>query len=160
MRVAYIDIETTGVSRSEDTIVEIGMLIPGVCQHQSLVKPYGDPERWENGQRIHGITIEEAEKKGNEVHWVLNECKIALKVYKVDAICGHNLKRFDLPRIEDRCPDFWDGQVIDTMILAKDSDQFESCSLERLVDHFEIENKQAHRALSDCYATYELHKRL
>lgn len=50
--------------------------------------------------------------------------------------------------------------VMDTMKLARRNVKAINYKLSTLCDYYGIKNKQAHRALSDVYATYKLFEKL
>lgn len=155
-----IDIETTGIKRDSEIIefaaarVRDGAIVD---TFQELVKPQMPiPEEI---TRITGIREAEVEM-ARSIYEVLPDL---LDFIGDDVLVGHNISGFDLDII-----DFWAGIVldkqitndcIDTLNLSKEI-QLKHHTLEVMCDYFGIENKTAHRALSDVIATIELYYHL
>ena len=164
MEYVVFDIETTGLNPRSDRIVEIGalrvkdgevidtfeiLINPGIEIPQTVID-------------IHGITndmVKDAAFPGVALQQFVSFCE------GVDFLIGHNAVRFDYPFIENECtrymvkyPKF---KIKDTIFSArKRLKGLRSYSLKALCRIFQIENKQAHRALSDVYATYEVYEKL
>ena len=99
----FIDTETTGLLHENCRIVSICWI---VCQHEKiidqsyfLIKPDGFkiPAK---STAIHGITQEDAEKKGYCIKLVLNKFEQALN--KCRSIVAHNVE-FDIAAILKEC---------------------------------------------------------
>ncbi|MEC9484552.1 MAG: 3'-5' exonuclease [Candidatus Izemoplasma sp.] len=164
MDYVVFDIETTGLNPRTDRIIEIGALRikngEVVDSFEQLINPgITIPD---NVIAIHGITnemVKDALFPGIALQEFISFCE------GVDFLIGHNAVRFDYPFIENECtrymvkyPKF---RVKDTIFSArKRLKGLRSYSLKALCRIFQIENKQAHRALSDVYATYEVYEQL
>ncbi len=164
MSYIVFDIETTGLDTSNDRIIEIGAVKVKngeiIEVFEELINP-GFPIPFKITQ-ITGIDdnlVESANYPG-----------VALQLFKnfikdTDYIIGHNAKRFDYPFLQSeyRRNGIRFDEVIckDTIWEAKRRfRRLPGYSLRRLCDHFGITNRNAHRALSDVYATHELYLKL
>ncbi|MCY9733586.1 3'-5' exonuclease [Paenibacillus alvei] len=80
---------------------------------------------------------------------------------KTPILVGHNLHRYDFELLRTYMERFklppWKGQLLCTKKTAKKAQLIvNNYKLETLCHLFGIQNKSAHRALSDCEATFEL----
>lgn len=152
-----LDIETTGLSSLHSEIIEIGALcVRGgevVDEFSHLVKPIKriPPQITE----LTGISNETV-KDADGIEYVLPEF---LYFAGDDIIAGHNIG-FDMRFIYDRALFFGTAflnDTFDTMAasrkLHKDMKHHRLCDL---VSYYGITNDNAHRALSDCYATHRV----
>lgn len=164
MKYVVFDIETTGLDTMNDRIIEIGavkvenreiietfeqLINPGISIPLKITKITG----------IDDTLLEDAHYPGV----VLTMFKDFIK--DVDFIIGHNAKRFDYPFLESeyrRNAIRFEGITCkDTIWEAKRRfRRLPGYSLARLCNHFGIVNRNAHRALSDVYATHELFLKL
>lgn len=173
---AFVDIETTGLDPDTHEIISIGVVL--VFQDWSGTKPVFEtieefelkvkPESIENAEpvalRVNGY---------NEADWIFAyKLPEAMKIFSEktsDAIMvAHNIS-FDYIFIDKAfrttgVPNKLHYHKLDTISIAfaklhgdKDIDRF---SLRNLGEHFGIENKNAHSALPDARATFELYKKL
>ncbi len=173
---AFVDIESTGLDPDRHEIISIGCVL--VSQDWSGDKPsFETIEEFE--LKIKPEKIENADKVAlrvngyNEADWVFGyNLMEAMKIFAektVDMIMvGHNVA-FDYLFIDKAfhitgIPNKMHYHKLDTISIAfaklhtdKDIDRF---SLRNLCEHFGIENKNAHTALSDSRATFELYKKL
>jgi DNA polymerase III epsilon subunit-like protein len=109
----------------------------------------------------------------NEVDWLFAvELKEAMKLFadKTDGaiFVAHNVtfdygfinQAFKKTEVENKMH----YQKLDTISLAfavlHDNDDMNKLSLKALTEYYEIENKKAHSAFADAYATYELFKKM
>lgn len=157
-----LDIETTGLSKFRDAILEIGCIkirnhevVDKMCV---LIHPHQTISSYITS--INHITNEMVEREGIE----LEEALIQLYDFiEEDILIGHNLS-FDMGFIcqkSDECLGLsFDNQCIDTLSLARRKLCLPNYKLETLCNYYHIENKKAHRALSDVIATYELFEKL
>lgn len=75
-------------------------------------------------------------------------------------IVGHNVKTFDLPFLARNGLDLKDRLAVDTVNLARTTPlNVKNYKLETLTDFYKIET-QAHNALNDVLATYEIYNNL
>jgi DNA polymerase III epsilon subunit-like protein len=155
MKLAFIDIETTGLTAGYHQIIEIAI----ITEHNGAIDVYCT--------RIKPNDIHRADKKAlqingyNEIEWIdapydyevvdqiaekLNGCTLV----------GHNVQ-FDHEFIEDLC---WRHKVklnckhrmIDTVTLAHEHLYFvRSHSLDSIREFFGMSSYGSHRALKDCH---------
>ncbi len=157
-----LDIETTGLSKYKDTIIEIGCIkVRNHCvidEFQVLV----DPHRFITPfiSYLTGISNEMVQHEGIEI----SDALIALYDFLGDdIILGHNVS-FDMGFIQFQSNLelglVFDNQLMDTMKLARKLIHCENYKLVTLCQFFDVQNNQAHRALGDVYATFEVYKKL
>jgi DNA polymerase III alpha subunit (gram-positive type) len=104
MIIAAFDLETTGVDKQKDRIIEIGLVLYSTGQRRALestcflVDPGGAPIT-EEISGITGIYANAVEKFGYDEESALNAyCEF---YNKAEAVIGHNILRFDLPIINN-----------------------------------------------------------
>jgi len=150
----FLDLETTGLSFSEDKIIEIGAI---KVENNEIVDTFhflvipGIPVPF-NIQKLTGITEEEIKKEGK----LFDEIKPAfLKFIGNNHIVGHNIS-FDRNflsasglKLKNK---FLDTCELACIILPT----LGHYSLDFLVKKFKIRKKELHRALADCEDTYKL----
>ncbi len=153
-----IDIETTGLSYTQDDIIEISAL-----KYEKAVKTdsYNTLIRLSHPLPKHiiqltGITDQDL-AGGKTVKEALKE----LKGFCGDEVLVFHNQSFDLNFLNYHLEKSWKtrfyNQTLDTLELSKIFLPYlDNHRLETLAAHFEIENKNAHRAASDSEATAEL----
>jgi len=166
---AFVDIETTGLSVIEHEIIEIGCVI---TDHKLKIK-----EEFEI--KIKPKNIENANKTAlkinhyNEEDWENGiEIKDALKIFskkvKDCIMVGQNVA-FDSGFLEynfekNNLKNTLHYHRLDTISIAwarfHDDLDVSHFSLREMCKRFNIENKNPHSALSDAQATFELYKKL
>ena len=155
-----IDLETTGLSPSSDEIIEFGAVLVEngrvVAEFSSLANPGHeiDPQI----VRLTGIT-NSALSKARPVKDVLYDF---LHFVADHPIVGHNVG-FDVNFLYDSAMRHFghgiDNDWIDTMRLARRSvHSVSNHKLATLLNHYGIENKNAHRACSDARCAHELYE--
>jgi len=173
---AFVDIESTGLDPDLHEIISIGCVM--VSQDWGNDKPSFDvieefelkikPEKIENADPV-ALRVNGYDPADWVFAYTLPE---AMKIFSgktVDAIMvAHNVafdylfidRAFRKTEVENKMH----YHKLDTISIAfaklhtdKDIDRF---SLRNLCEHFSIENKNAHTALSDARATFELYKKL
>lgn len=164
MKYVVFDIETTGLDTSNDSIIEIGAVKvvdnEVVEEFEELINPgFSIPDHITRINGIDNMLVRDADYPPN----VLNRFHDFIK--DVDFVIGHNAKRFDYPFLvsEFRKNGIkFDGVMCkDTMWIARAKlRRLRGYSLRALCEQFDVKNKQAHRALSDVYATFEVYKHL
>jgi len=165
MEYVVFDIETTGLDTLNDRIIEIGALKIKddlvVGEFNRLINPgILIPEIV---TRINGITNEMVV---NEDYPGVVLSQFSKFIEGVDFLIGHNAIRFDYPflksEFERNYVKSYDYIVKDTLRIAriKLRRELRSYTLKNLTAYYGIINREAHRALSDVYATYELYKKL
>jgi DNA polymerase III epsilon subunit-like protein len=172
-KLAFIDIETTGIKLMKHEIIEIGCLIAvqypdGSFQVKEEFEIKVKPERIEDADikalRINGYSAD---------GWLFAHSKqeamqmLALKTESA-VMVAHNVgfdysfiqKAFEECGIENKM--FYAN--IDTLTLAiaklKDNEDVGRYTLRAMCEHFGIKNERAHTALADVRATFELFKKL
>lgn len=159
MHESYIvlDIETTGISPTENKITEIGAvkIINGqvVDRYEQLINPQVAIS--EHITSITGITNEMvADQPTIEV--VLPQFITFLEDH---IIVGHNIM-FDYKFLKINASKLglaFEKKAMDTLAIARKTlRNLTSRSLESLCLHYEINRERGHRAYDDAYATYEL----
>lgn len=172
--IGIIDIETGGFSTTKNGVCEIALLIVSEDLYEIiegfsiLIKPYTRADDTDelvsykdDAMAVHGITLEQLE---NEGHYVSEACKIVLNKLKensVSILMGHNINAFDIPKVEHLMVRFLGESLkdYDTICTLKKSRKYlqaKSNKLEDLCEEYGIEQKESHRALSDCYSTLGL----
>ncbi len=165
MEYVVFDIETTGLDTDNDRIIELGAIrikdAEVIGEFNKLINP-GIVIPFEV-TNINGITNEMVADK-DYPGVVLSQFNKFIE--GVDFLIGHNAIRFDYPFLKSefrrnfvRSSDY---DVKDTVRIAriKLRRQLRSYTLKNLTQYYGIVNREAHRALSDVYATYELYKKL
>lgn len=169
---AFIDVETTGFNPDTHEIVELGLVI---AQFKDDVLTVTD----QLDLKIHPTHIESADPGAlrvngyNEADWLFaTTLTDAMRVFaeKTEGaiFVAHNMafdygfiaKAFETTGIENKMH----YQKLDTLSMAfavlHGVDDATRLSLGALCDYFSIENKKAHSAFADTYATYEVFKKL
>ncbi len=169
---AFIDVETTGLDNEIAEIIELGVVIAKMKDGELVVTDQLD-------LKIHPQHIETAEPAAlrvngyNEADWLfavtLEDAMKSFSEKTSGAIfVAHNLT-FDYGFIEKALKktgteNKMHYHKLDTIALAfgvlHDQDDISKFSLKALTEHYGIENKKAHSAFADAYATYELFKKL
>ena len=150
------DLETTDVKTDLAEIIELAALkvVDGVPTEtfQTLVKPVAAISQ----------TITELTHITNAM--VLDSPSIEqvvpdfFKFAHGCILCGHNIAGFDYPilnRIAEKSGYNFDNELVDTLLLArKYLTELPNCKLETISKTFGITHENAHRAMSDVYATW------
>jgi len=164
MSYVVFDIETTGLSTTDDRIIEIGAVKveDGIVleEFDMLMNPgVHIPDRVSEINNIYDDMLEEAELPGAVLY------KFHQFIQGVDFLVGHNAKRFDYPFLENEFDRHYvkyePFNVKDTVWFARSKVKgLKSYSLSALCKVFNIDNVNAHRALSDVYATHQVYLEL
>ena len=169
---AFIDVETTGFDSDTAEIIELGVVIAKLKDGELIVTDQLD-------LKIHPEHIETAEAGAlrvngyNEADWLFAvTLEDAMKSFadKTDGaiFVAHNLT-FDYSFIKEAfkktgIENKMHYHKLDTITLAfailHNQDDMNRFSLKALTEYYSIENKKAHSAFADAYATYELFKKL
>ncbi len=174
-KLAFIDIETTGLSLDKHEIIQIGCVL--VSQDNDGNKNFKITEEFEIKIKPENITTADPvalKINGyNEANWKdgvkLKEAMETLS-RKTDGamMVGHNVsfdwafleKAFEKTGVKNNMH----HRKLDTISIAfaklYDIDGVEKVSLKFLCEHFGVENKKAHTALSDARATFEIFVKL
>ena len=165
MEYVVFDIETTGLDTYNDRIIELGAVRVKddvvVGEFNRLINPgITIPFVVTN---INGITNEMVADEDYPGVVLSHFNKF---IEGSDFLIGHNSIRFDYPFLQSEFKRNFvkskDYLVKDTLRIArlKLGRRLRSFTLQNLAQFYGIENREAHRALSDVYATYELFKKL
>lgn len=172
-KLAFIDVETTGIKILQHEVIEIGCMIVvqldnGSFQVKEEFEVKVKPEHIETADtkalRINGY---------NEDAWMFAHSKqeaMQMLAEKTEGavMVAHNVgfdysfiqKTFEECGIENKM--FYAN--IDTLTLAlaklKDNEDVTRYTLRAMCDHFGIKNEKAHTALADVRATFEMFKKL
>ncbi len=145
-----LDIETTGLDKEKDSIIEIGAVVwkDGKEEKSFSQTVFYDKSLPEFIRKLTGIAEKEL-KKSPPIQQVIKEFSDFLPPQNKTIIIGHNIK-FDTGFIEKHMPEIANYQTIDTLILSRiafpDSPYH---SLEFLIHKLRIKTDH-HRALSDA----------
>jgi DNA polymerase III epsilon subunit-like protein len=165
LRLIWFDIETTGFNIFHHNIIEIAAVDNKGKEFSCLIKCNTSlPKKI---TQITGITDEILYQEGIEIIDALKKFREFLLDNQGNTtyLIGHNSYSFDIPFIKAQFMKynlkFPSYESLDTMRIAQFIMPSEwSHSLNYLCQLFGIENKQAHRALSDVYATQAIYKNL
>ncbi|MFA5791519.1 MAG: 3'-5' exonuclease [Candidatus Paceibacterota bacterium] len=166
---AFIDIETTGLNFIKNEIIEIGCVLTTptlevIEEFELKIKP----ERIDNADPV-ALKVNHYDPILWERAYSLEKAiKIFLKKVKGCIMVGQNVA-FDSGFLEYvfnkiEMENTMHYHKLDTISIAwaklhKKTD-IEHFSLREMCKYFDIENKNAHTALSDARATFELYKKL
>ncbi len=164
MRYVVFDIETTGLDTWNDRIIEIGAVKVEdgqvIEEFEMLINPgVSIPAEVSAINNIYDDMLVNAKLPG-EVLYRFHEF-----IKDVDYLVGHNAKRFDYPFLQSEFDRHYikynPFQVKDTVWVARSKVKgLRSYSLSALCRVFNITNENAHRALSDVYATHYVYLEL
>jgi DNA helicase II / ATP-dependent DNA helicase PcrA len=160
-RIVVFDVETTGLSTSDDEVIEIAALeiVRGKvgAPFRRLIRPrrsVGDSEQ------IHGYDDATLAREGEDAATVFAEF---LQFARDAHLVGHNV-RFDLAIVQSNCarlnidvPRFDHDDTLDLARRFVTADRFD---LESLAAGLSLESAPTHRALDDVRTTAELLIRL
>jgi DNA polymerase III epsilon subunit family exonuclease len=164
MKYVVFDIETTGLDTKKDRILEIGAV---KVENGIVIDEF-------NKMMNPGISIPPHVSEINHIydHMVCDKPHPGVVLqefynfYKdCDYIIGHNAKKFDYPFLTQEYIRYMvkvePFTVKDTMWVARSKIKgLRSYSLKALCNIYGVTNKDAHRALSDVYATHEVYLKL
>lgn len=160
------DLETTDLKTEIAEIIELAALkvIDGVPTEtfQTLVKPLATiSEEITNITHISNAMVLDAPS-------IENVMPDFFKFTHGSILCGHNIAGYDYPiiaRISEKMGYNFDNELCDTLLLArKYLTELPNCKLETISKAYGISHENAHRAMSDVYATFgalqEISKRM
>lgn len=157
------DLETTGISIRKDKIIEISALKVKsgkvVEEFNRLVNPGCSIPFY--ATQVNNITDEMVENAPT-IDEVLPDF---LEFVGDNVLLGQNIQRFDMDIIYRECRDNGfekpENNFVDTLPLSRAClPQMTNHKLSDLADHFGISTEGAHRALADCYMTYQVYEKM
>ena len=161
-RLVWFDIETTGFNPFKNEIIELAAVDNYGNEFNELICPKSSISK--KITEITGITREMVKDK-ETIETIMSKFIEFLSVKDsglTTYLIGHNSHSFDVPFIKAKCSElnikFPNVIHLDTMRMAQYimDDQW-SHNLATLCNEFNISNTNAHRALSDVYATQVLY---
>lgn len=156
-----IDIETTGLSPSCDEIIELsGLKIRDnrvIKEFSSLVNPKREISDFITN--LTGIKSSMLDK-APDIKTVLPEF---IDFIADDTILGHNIG-FDLSFIRTKLRRYFGKELpnaqMDTLQIAKKTIKLKNYKLTTIAQNYNIDTKNNHRGLKDCYITFEVYNNL
>lgn len=158
-----VDLETTGLSFTEDEIIEIGAILVKDKQieasYSALIKP--NKKLPASIQSLTGISNEMLDVEGR----VLSEVILEFLTFVEDLpIVSHNVN-FDYGFLRLACQNLnlplLSNRSIDTLSLARRLlDDVRDFKLQTLVEYFNIETDTKHRSLADCISIHMVYEKL
>jgi len=169
---AFVDIETTGFDRDVHEIIELGVVLAKLKDDTLVVTDKIDV-------KIKPTNLESAEPAAlrvngyNDADWLFaTNLEDAMRIFSEKTagavFVAHNVT-FDWGFIETalkktNTENRLHFHKLDTVAIAfatlKDNEDINKLSLRALCEYFLVENKRAHSAFADAYATYEVFKKL
>jgi len=157
-----LDFETTGLSPSNDEIIEIGAVKVHGCkvvdEFSTLINPYISIPFYIT--KITGISDSMVQESPD----ICETLPSLLEFIGEQTIIAHNAN-FDINFLYDQCqlemgvP--FRNDFIDTMRVSRQFfKHFPNHKLDTLAKEFNVLNTGAHRALSDCYCTQEIYEKM
>lgn len=180
MKTIFFDIETTGLSSTTESILEIAAVVIDsdfniLDTYQSFINP-GKPVPYMI-TKLTGIDNNTVKSARSE-YVVLNDFMNFVKKHKPDQVGGHNIKRFDLRWIETKTNKYQitnhlNLEIVDTLeyatYLHKEGVLVDyravtekgrvSFKLEHLVNYFGLDG-QTHRAIDDVLQNVTVYRNL
>lgn len=156
-----VDIETTGLSPQKDDIIELSAL---KVRDNEVVEEFSTLLKSPKGVNsfISGLTGITNSMLSNApiIEDVLPEF---LTFVGNDIILGHNVN-FDMRFIKAKTQlvlnKMVENSIMDTMIFAKKNLDLSNYKLTTIAQYYDIDTKNNHRGLKDCYITFEVYNKL
>ena len=164
IRLIWFDLETTGFNKFKNRIIEIAALDNLGKTFSTLVNPECFiPKKITEITHINNDMVKDSPIIEEALH-DFNEF-LRIDQHKTTFIIGHNSIGFDMPFIKYNFSKynikFPQMRAIDTLYMSQLLLPHEySHKLSRMCELFGIDNNNAHRALSDVYATRILYNQL
>lgn len=176
--IAFLDTETGGFSISKNGVCEIALVAVNekfevVHEFHCYIKPYTRADDTDelvsykdDAMEINGLSVEFLIENGIDVTEAMNLAHLFLKKHGITKIIGHNVKIFDIPRVEHLLMRFLKESImyLDSECTLKMSREKwpsrASHKLEHLCEWLDIPNPDKHTAKGDCYSNIELYKKL
>ena len=181
MKILFYDLETTGLSRNYNEILNIAAIVYNdetdsiEAEFNRYIKPK-EAISW-NITRLTGITNEMVKNCSNE-GLTLYEFTEWVRHQNCSAVAGHNIIMFDIPWIDTKCKKYTienplPSYVIDTLPMAKEAYAAGtlpgynyttekgnlSFKQEYLMNYWDL-GTQEHLALSDVQYDIQIYKKL
>jgi len=172
MLILALDLETSDLSPEKGKILELAYVLKRVGEPRAwkMRTEFIYDKTWEpdfipkEAQLINGISTDNCRRFGVPLSGIAREINFIIQTHKVDAICGHNLRGFDMPylmhHIGGLSVDHWENikscPIIDTMTDVEYPTQMKARNLVHLCAEHGFLNFQAHSALADVVATLRL----
>ena len=157
------DLETTGLSTTDDSVVEISAIkvIDGVTtgEFSTLVNPGKHIPDYVSC--IHGITDDMV----SDAPSMEEALRDFIDFIGDLVLVGHNIKRFDMGFIQRDAVRYFGepltNGIVDTLCLSRRYlPDLPSHSLGALADHYNVSYEGAHRALVDCRINKQVYDKL
>ena len=156
-----VDIETTGLSPQRDDIIELSALkvrdTKVVEEFSTLLKSSKGVNSFISG--LTGIT----NSMLNNAPIIEDVLPEFLAFIGNDIILGHNVN-FDMRFIKAKTQlvlnKMVENSIMDTMIFAKRNLELPNFKLTTIAQYYDIDTKNNHRGLKDCYITFEVYNKL
>ena len=157
------DLETTGISCKNDQIIEISAVkVKGgemIEEFSTLVNPGREIPYY--ASQVNGITDEMVED-APDISEVMGDF---IEFIGDFPLVGHNIHAFDMKFIYRDCEMLFgrvpDNIYVDTLLLSRHLfPQMQHHKLSDMAELFDIDNEQAHRALSDARANQMVYESL
>ena len=154
-----LDIETTGLSADNDSIIEVGAL---EIKNNEIQKEYSQLVKYDGTvpdtiKNITGIDETLLDEKGRDIYEVL--CEL------FEFICGKTVFIYNAPfdigflkkEAEKNSINFPDIKVRDILAKARDKiSKLDNYRLETVAEYLGISDRQMHRAVEDCRILHEV----
>lgn len=156
MRIAFFDVESTGLDVYRDRIVDIAIVHfdengKRLSHYDKIINPMMVMSN--EVIRIHGITNEQARQGAL---WDREKEAVASEFHKADVIAGHNILGFDIPILNNHLTGIIDLNskvIIDTLLLARRYlPHIKKRGLGSVCQAYDVRLDNAHRALPDTVA--------
>jgi DNA polymerase-3 subunit epsilon len=156
-----VDIETTGLSPTDDAIIELAALRVRnhqvVASYSQLINPLRPIPPFI--QNLTGITNEMVAEQPS----LIEVAALFVGFIGNDLLVGHNIARFDASFLNYQVPYLWSSyQVVDTLLIARKllRAQCPDMKLSTIARFFEIDQSGAHRALNDTLITQACYEKM
>ena len=156
-----VDIETTGLDRNIDDIIEISAIKYRNDEQVSFFSYLCIPSAPLTDEiiSITGISNETIQEKGLSIEKVILQFS---EFIGDDVLVGHNIVNFDLKFLnrvlDEHCGRYFHNDYLDTLSLSRNVfPHMKNYKLKTLCEEFELP-PPSHRGLDDCVATAALYK--
>ncbi len=156
-----IDIETTGIRPYSDDIIELsGLKVRDnkvVEEFSTLVNPKREISVFITN--LTGIT----NNMLNSAPDIKDVLPKLVEFVSDDIILGHNV-RFDISFIQNKLKKYFNQELknesMDTLFIARKVLNLKNYKLSTIAQNYDIDTRNNHRGLKDCYITYEVYNNL